>query len=147
MCSRARRFPLCCSLGASRHSPAFCCASAACFCTTLAVFHLKLRALFATSITYFRTSVANQACELAAAPHATCRQPTHLRTIEIEPNTLRYFLNILFGQTGDCAVIARRGAGIAFIYARLKLFVCHQNFLFKRIVILGKPGFRSLQWG
>ena len=111
--------------GHLRHPPAFFGALAASLGASLAVIHLMLAALFCACLAHFCAQAAKGLGKFASTSHIAGRKAANLRAIHVQLYAARHAFNVLLFQTGNSAVVARGGAGITSVDARLKLFMRH----------------------
>lgn len=118
----------------SGHPAAFVSAAPACRCALLAMLGLMLSAFLAASIANVGARLANSRGKFTATRHVCRSHSANLCAIHVELNAARHFLDILFRQAGNGAVIAGSCAGIAFVDTGLKLFMCHEVLLGQYLV-------------
>lgn len=107
--------------GRARHGPAGIRAAAARLRALLAVIHPVLPAFVAACLADVGALPAQRHGKCAAARHVRRGKPANLGTVDIQGNAARHHLDVVLGQAGGRAVVARGGAGVTGINAFLKV--------------------------
>ena len=90
-----------------------------------AVLRLVFSALISACIAYFGTCLTDRTGQPTAASHITRSHAADLGTVDVERDTFCHHFYVVLLQTCAGAGIASRGAGIAGLYAGLKLITIH----------------------
>jgi len=79
--------------------------------------HVVLGALFRAGFAHLRAQAAKSGGQFTSPRDVAGCKATELSAINIQPDATRHTGNILLLQTGDGAVVAGSGAGMASVYA------------------------------
>lgn len=113
------------------HGAAFLGATAACFGTTAAVFHvLVLFAFFGAGIADVGTERADFVREHFTACHKCGGGAANIRTLHVQLDAARQHFHVLFVKTSSGAMIAFGSAGVTSVDAGLMFFVAHNVWQF-----------------
>jgi len=89
------------------------------------MFHVMFLTFFAAGIAYLSAQFADVGSAFTLPRHCIGGQSAHRRTIEIQRNTFRHHLYIVFLKARRCAVIARHCAFVARFNTAFILAVPH----------------------
>ncbi len=94
-------------------------------CAFLAMVHLMIGALIATSLAYVSTNFTDGFGKFATTGHVACGEPAYLCTVHVGCYTPRHHLDVLLLQARGGTKITGVGTGVAGFDTRRKLLIRH----------------------